>query len=951
MIDQEMLDRLGQIWKRFRRPGFGSDPFSLMRDARMFTEELPVYYGKLMRAGAMAAQATGDRTPKHVRDDIRQCRRVMSGMLWAMRRMGFNDSEQIAMCKAGIGLCHSGLGHYQRASEMLAKSLKLMRQHTPFEHEMYLASEYAWANSEMVLGRGSGALPWVEEAISRARNGNWKSEYVSRLEALARALRYRSGEEGRSRRDAEEAVTDCLRRYGRESRETVEAICNLALLVELPEGNVSKATQLLAECLYLLEVNRGVFWSESARIPVEILAAEIERRAGHGNQEISHLKAAESAGCRLWGDRDPALTRLRLQLAARLEDAGFKSDALEYLRLISKDPTDLNSLHAADRAQYLTTYAGCQQSSSMAGFDSLYGDFLASIEEEGKLTHKWAGEDLQVSSIQKIWSMIGLYITTLLTRPARLTAREIASAYGHVVEFKGMVAESHCISRERRLAVLYPECRADLERLVDIRRKLQGTGDDAMVMEELRNERWRLENSLESRIPELRKPVPSVAELAADFSDLDENSVLLDFVHVSAPESHSSIAGFAVFILQAGKPEQLRCLGLGDSNVVLADICKYRESLLAEVDPTKCDAPPPDCEFLWRRVWAPIEDALQELRQSNPGCSFRRLFVSLDHALALLPLQVLRNPAWPTGRYLIDEYEISYLTTPRDIQNIPNLFARPGTRPLVVGLCDFGAETQAMAAKANSAKKPVFGKLRDAELQAARVSKNVDAEVWIGPAEVTKERFIERLGHVECTARNPAYRSPSIIHIASHGFSLSKGDGGHPADLPEDRRGAIREALLRSGLALSGASHSAAALLSSEPLEGPLPGVVTAYEVSGLDLRETGMVVLSACDTGLGTISSGEGVFGLQRAFFIAGANSLIMALWPVKEEATRMLMESFYSHLKKGLSRSAGLRAAQQQVRLRLPWAASWGGFICQGNPLPISELIVQGSSQDYRS
>jgi CHAT domain-containing protein len=108
--------------------------------------------------------------------------------------------------------------------------------------------------------------------------------------------------------------------------------------------------------------------------------------------------------------------------------------------------------------------------------------------------------------------------------------------------------------------------------------------------------------------------------------------------------------------------------------------------------------------------------------------------------------------------------------------------------------------------------------------------------------------------------------------------------------------------------------------------------------VTDLALAGTELVVLSACDTGLGDLEPGEGVLGLRRSFLIAGARTLVMSLWKVPDEQTQQLMEAFYRLLRQGRPRVEALREAQLQIREHSPQPRSWAAFICQGDggPLP---------------
>ena len=107
------------------------------------------------------------------------------------------------------------------------------------------------------------------------------------------------------------------------------------------------------------------------------------------------------------------------------------------------------------------------------------------------------------------------------------------------------------------------------------------------------------------------------------------------------------------------------------------------------------------------------------------------------------------------------------------------------------------------------------------------------------------------------------------------------------------------------------------------------------------DLSDTELVVLSACETGLGEVHLGEGLFGLQRAFTIAGATTLVMSLWKVPDRQTTELMTKFYEGLVQGKPRIEALREAQLQVRRRDREPFYWGAFICQGEPGPLRRRI----------
>ena len=175
--------------------------------------------------------------------------------------------------------------------------------------------------------------------------------------------------------------------------------------------------------------------------------------------------------------------------------------------------------------------------------------------------------------------------------------------------------------------------------------------------------------------------------------------------------------------------------------------------------------------------------------------------------------------------------------------------------------------------------------------------------------------------------------APRILHIATHGFFLQEAErqAARSPDAAANRTRAaggtvaLQNPLLRSGLALSGAN------LDKGATDG---GILTALEASNLNLWGTKLVTLSACDTGVGEVRSGEGVYGLRRAFFLAGAETLVMSLWPVSDYITREMMTGYYTGLKKGLGRGDALRQSQLAMltRTNRQHPFYWASFIQAG-------------------
>ena len=191
-----------------------------------------------------------------------------------------------------------------------------------------------------------------------------------------------------------------------------------------------------------------------------------------------------------------------------------------------------------------------------------------------------------------------------------------------------------------------------------------------------------------------------------------------------------------------------------------------------------------------------------------------------------------------------------------------------------------------------------------------------DIDKALATARIDTELYTDTTG-TEASFKALSGKGVNALHIATHGFYWTEREAARLDNLVflnDDMPAAVAEdkALTRSGLLLSGANTA----LRGLPLpDGVDDGILTAKEISTLDLRGLDLVALSACQTGLGEIS-GDGVFGLQRGFKKAGANTLLMSLWKVDDNATRLLMTRFYGNLLSGMDKYDALHEAQLYLR-----------------------------------
>lgn len=301
----------------------------------------------------------------------------------------------------------------------------------------------------------------------------------------------------------------------------------------------------------------------------------------------------------------------------------------------------------------------------------------------------------------------------------------------------------------------------------------------------------------------------------------------------------------------------------------------------------------------------------------------KKVYFSPDGAFHQISLATLKNPA--TGKYLVDQVEV------RMVGNTGDLLQASGTskggKAMLFGYPDYKADDpMKKVSPAKTQTELQKGTSRYLDLTSGEVVELPGTKVelttikqLLEESNIPAQSFMLR----DASEDNlKSVRDPVILHIATHGFFLSDAqvtDQAQDADL-------VANPLLRSGILLAGCEasvHGQSAPINRED------GVLTAFEAMNLFLDGTDLVVLSACETGLGEIRNGEGVYGLQRAFRQAGAKSILISLWKVSDEATQLLMTSMYREYLKNGDLPKSFRLAQQAVREKFPAPFYWGAFV----------------------
>ncbi len=403
---------------------------------------------------------------------------------------------------------------------------------------------------------------------------------------------------------------------------------------------------------------------------------------------------------------------------------------------------------------------------------------------------------------------------------------------------------------------------------------------------------------------------------------LPEDAALVEILRYSPfdprqpPMRHQAVdARYAAMVLRAGDGTGRDPVwhDLGEAASIDATVDRWREGLARpDSAPSEVDAVAAELSAL---VLAPVAEPLE---------GARHLMVSPDGKLALIPFGLL------CAGDASEPPIVSYISSGRDLA-LPEPSSRSSGAVEIVAAPDFSADVAADTAAAHDGaavgRRSGFAPLPGTEREAAAIQSLIaGARVTLGPA-----------------ASVPAIKAlhrPAVLHLATHGVFaplpepklewtndlLSSGDG--VLFVQQQRDTSFANPMFFSGLALAGANKLRA---------GVATGILMAQEIAGLDLQGTELVVLSACETGLGTVAQGGEFMGLRRALAIAGAATQVTSLWKVADDATCQLMTHFYTRLLAGEGRAAALQSAQECVRDdpdHPEWQHPfyWAAFVCAG-------------------
>lgn len=617
---------------------------------------------------------------------------------------------------------------------------------------------------------------------------------------------------------------------------------------------------------------------------------------------------------------------------------------LEQARLINQKALDPENLNGATTLRNLALlYAATgQHDEAEPLLEQAQG-----IEETGTERFLLAGSEArQEAYLQSTIRSAFSDVSFMLDHP---TARASKIGLTSVLRIKGRTLDAVSDSTARLRRSVAPQDRELLEQLSAVARQIstltfsppaqqspESIRDRAV---KLTREQEKLQTQLATRSAAFRQAVTPITVESVQKA-LPANAVLVEWFRYQHPDQKQQLGAPRYVVLMLKRTGEPVAIDLGPAKPIEDLVEEHRRSVSDPSNTTYQDA----AQELSDKLLKPV---LAHLTQGE------HLLLSPDGALSLVPFAALPDSQ---GAPLVQHREITYLTSGRDLLRMAAAPA-PHSGDVIVAHPDYGPGTPTAAHTAPSDDSDSAAPARSADMDrsglvfkplpgTANEAKALAALLKLDAAHVlTGDRATE--------AHLRELHGPRILHLATHAFFLT---GQELMNVPGLQRAAPQEAqplagaggenpLLRAGLALSGANARRSGAHDD--------GILTGVEAAQLDLEGTELVALSACDTGVGVVQAGQGVYGLRRALVLAGAQSQLVSLWKVSDTATQSLMVDYYQRLLKGEGRSAALRSAQLAVMAdparRHPFY--WAAFIPIGDWKPLSPAAAHAASKPAAS
>jgi CHAT domain-containing protein len=783
--------------------------------------------------------------------------------------------------------------------------------------------------------------------VKREALGTDHPKYPSSLSSLG-SLMWRMGNFERARPILEEAVVLYEQALGPQHPFVGQALNNLAELLRA-SGDLEEARRSYERSLKVLEQAYGPEHPEVA-LTLDNLADLLEETGDDAEAEKLYRRAMTIRKAAL-GEEHPDVAESQLSLGLLLAKHGQTREALTLLeQSVSIRENGLGPAHP----QVAEALAGQAAVVAATGNSATALELALRAEEIGRdhlrLTGRSLAEQLAVryAAVRNRGLDLALSLAAEGTVDAARRAVLDSLVRSRAVVLDEIAARQRSVagSEDPEIARLAEELATAREQLANL--TVKGLGNMSpeayrTLLDESRRKKERAENALAAASTAFAlEQERSRSGLDAVAASLPPDSALIAYVlydRAELPEAGTesrpegqrapvkvdrsrSVPSYLAMVLRAGASAPA-AVPLGPADEIDPLIKKWKREMVFAAgasEPEQAEARYRSAaDALGGRIWNPIVEQL---------AGVKRVLIVPDGSINLVSFNSLPAGA---GSYLVEAGPlVHYLSAERDVVSTTEAFAS-GRGLLAIGGPAFDGADPTVASASSTGRPPAprtrsacgsFESLRFDPLPAAEIEALDIAALWESKAESSdapREPAVHLSGP---EASEAAFKKDApgmrVLHLATHGFflggecasGLERSRGIKLVEEPAPAAGVQLSPLLLSGLALAGANRRAEAGESEED------GILTAEEIASLDLSGVEWAVLSACDTGVGEIQAGEGVFGLRRAIQVAGVRTLVMSLWPVDDESTRSWMLAFYrARLFNGQQTPEALRQASLSV------------------------------------
>jgi CHAT domain-containing protein/Flp pilus assembly protein TadD len=850
------------------------------------------------------------------REDYRQAETLLQQAFALRQKTLGDDHPELAISLNDLGALYRDQADYARAESLYRRAMAIRKQQLGDKHPDYLSTVNNLAGVYLAQGQPARALPLLLEAQEGCRQafGERHPRYAGSLNNSAVAYRAQ-GDYTRAEALLRRALAIVRKTPGENSPDFAAALNNLADLQQ-SQGAFASAEPLLHQAL---DIKRRLLGIEHPGYALSLnnLAA-LNYHAGNYAQAEPLYRQALDIDRRAFGEGHPAYAQTLNNLAALYAARGDYAQAETLCQqAVALRRRILGTSHPGYAASLNNLGAVRLLRGNPSGAEPLLREALTIVRAQLESAAVGQSDRQQLTMLHDVRFYLDSYLSLAADDP-----RFTDEAYRNVLAWKGAVLRRQRLARAAREDAGLREA---FGRLQVVARRLTSqawtTPTAAQqsawlaAIADLSASKERLEAELATRCARFAaalRPVSPEDILAA----LPTDAALVDFLEYDhslsgGAESAGKLAWQRRLLAFVSVPgHKVALIRLGDVQPVREAVDAWRRTL--GTSPVAAEAG----RRLRRLVWEPLQDHLARAKV---------LLESPDGPLCRFPLAAL--PGAKDGSYLLEELPVATVPMP---QMIPEIIHRSSNKPaarnlLLLGNVDYDLRSDSHQPQARPALAQA-GRSLAQDLGSFEPLAGTNAEIT-GIGQVYQRQFgrngVTVLEHGKASKRELLADAAHhrYLHLATHGFFLedplptASGAGRQPSGqfgemVLRPESGGLYPGLL-AGLALAGANR-----IESPGTVSDADGILTAEEIAAQDLDGVRLAVLSACETGLGKATRGEGLIGLQRAFEAAGVSSVVASLWSVPDEETRWLMETFYEkHWHEGLGLLPALRAAQLAI------------------------------------